>query len=151
MADRDPRDGTEADRLSEPEYRIEPWAGGDLPLLEQLLGDPAMTEHLGGPESTEKIADRHRRYLAPPVDGTEKMFKIVEAATGEGVGSVGYWEREWDGGQVYETGWMVLPEFQGRGVATIATAQVIEVVRANRKHRFLHAFPAIENAASNAI
>jgi len=110
-----------------------------------------MTEHLGGPESTEKIADRHRRYLAPPVDGTEKMFKIVEAATGEGVGSVGYWEREWDGGQVYETGWMVLPEFQGRGVATIATAQVIEVVRANRKHRFLHAFPAIENAASNAI
>ena len=39
----------EADRLSEPEYRIEPWGEDDLPLLDRLLGDPAMMEHLGGP------------------------------------------------------------------------------------------------------
>lgn len=44
--------------------RIEPWDEDDLPLLEQLLGDPAMMEHLGGHESAEQIADRHRRYLA---------------------------------------------------------------------------------------
>ncbi len=43
---------------------IEPWGEGDLPLLERLLGDPAMMEHLGGPESREKIAARHARYLA---------------------------------------------------------------------------------------
>ena len=30
----------------------------------------------------------------------------------------------------YETGWSVLPAFQGRGIATIATAQVIERLRA---------------------
>jgi hypothetical protein len=46
-----PRDGEEAGRVSEPEFRIEPWGEDDLPLLEKLLGDPAMTEHLGGPES----------------------------------------------------------------------------------------------------
>ena len=44
------------------EIRIEPWAEGDLPLLEKMLGDPAMTEHLGGPEPLEKIAERQGRY-----------------------------------------------------------------------------------------
>ena len=44
--------GTYIEAVSEPSaVRIEPWAAGDLPLLEQLLGDPAMMEHLGGPET----------------------------------------------------------------------------------------------------
>ena len=79
------------------------------------------------------------------------MFKVVEAATGESVGSVGYWERESHEGQVWETGWMVLPEFQGRGIATEATAQVIDLCRAERTHRYLYAYPSVENAPSNAI
>jgi RimJ/RimL family protein N-acetyltransferase len=79
------------------------------------------------------------------------MFKIVEARTGESVGSVGYWERESSEGQVYETGWLVLPAFQGRGVARSATAQVIERARAEEKHRFLYGYPSVDNAPSNAI
>jgi RimJ/RimL family protein N-acetyltransferase len=137
--------------LSEPEYRIEPWAEGDLPLLEQLMGDPSMTEHLGGPESREKIAERHERYVNLPGTGTGVMFRIVDAATGESVGSVGYWDRESSEGQVYETGWAVLPAFQGRGIATVATALAIDRMRAERKHRFLYAYPSVENAPSNAI
>jgi RimJ/RimL family protein N-acetyltransferase len=137
--------------LSEPEFRIEPWAEGDLPLLEQLMGDPAMTEHLGGPESPEKIAERHERYVKLPGTGTGVMFKIVEAATGESVGSIGYWDRESQEGQVYETGWAVLPAFQGRGIATIATAQLIELLRAARERRYLYAYPSEDNAPSNAI
>ena len=107
--------------MSEPEFRIEPWAEDDLPLLEKLMGDPAMTENLGGPESPEKIVERQKRYERLRGAGKGRMFKIVETATGESVGSVGYWERESSEGQVYETGWMVLPAFQGRGVATSAT------------------------------
>jgi RimJ/RimL family protein N-acetyltransferase len=137
--------------LSEPEFRIEPWAEGDLPLLEQLMGDPAMTEHLGGPESPEKIAERHERYVKLPGTGTGVMFKIVEAATGESVGSIGYWDRESQEGQVYETGWAVLPAFQGRGIATLATAQLIELLRAARERRYLYAYPSEDNAQSNAI
>ena len=72
----------EADRLSE--IRIEPWGEGDLPLLEQLMGDPAMTEHLGGPESPEKIAERQERYEHLPETGTGGMFKIVDADDGRG-------------------------------------------------------------------
>jgi hypothetical protein len=33
------------------------------------------------------------------------MFKVVDEESGEAVGCVGYWEREWRGEQVHETGW----------------------------------------------
>ncbi len=124
VADRDRGHDEEADRLSE--IRIEPWAEGDLPLLEKLLGDPAMTEHLGGPEPLKKIAERQERYEQLTDAEQGRMFKIVDGESGEGVGSVGYWERELPEMTVYETGWSVLPAFQGRGIATVATAQCIE-------------------------
>jgi RimJ/RimL family protein N-acetyltransferase len=134
-------------RLGYVAVRIEQWGKSDLPLLEKLMGDPAMTEHLGGPESPEKIAGRQARYQR---EGSG-MFKIVDEATEEAVGSVGYWERTWHGEQVYETGWSVLPAFQGRGIARAATAQAVAAARSERKHRFLHAFPSVDNAPSNAI
>ena len=46
---------------------------------------------------------------------------------------------------------MVVPEFQGRGVAVAATAQAIEFAKRDDKHRFLHAFPSVDNAPSGAI
>ena len=126
--------------------RIEPWGPGDLELLQQLMGDPAMTEHLGGPESPEKIADRQRRYEATP-----GMFKIVDVATGAAVGSVGFWEKEWRETTVYEVGWSVVPASQGRGLASAGTALVLEKARAQGAHRFVHAFPSTDNPPSNAI
>ena len=110
-----------------------------------------MTEHLGGPESEEKLTERQGRYQRIGGTGTGRMFKIVDEATGEPAGSVGYWEKDWRGTTVYETGWPVLPEFQGRGMAGEATQQAIDSARDERKHRYLHAFPSVENAPSNAI
>ncbi len=127
--------------------RIEPWGEGDLPLLKKLTGDPAMMEHLGGPESPGKIAERQARY--EPADSG--MFKIVDVASGEAVGSVGFWPRNWRGEEVNEIGWSVLPAFQGRGIARAATAQAIEVARSRSDLRLLHAFPSVDNAPSNGI
>jgi len=127
---------------------IEPWGADDLPLLERLMGDRAMTEHLGGPESPEKIAERHGRYLKAAAG--DRMFRIVDE-TGTGVGSVGYWNKDWRDDVVYEIGWSVLPEYQGRGIAVEATRQAIELARQDARHRFVHAFPNVANAASNAI
>jgi RimJ/RimL family protein N-acetyltransferase len=98
---------------------LEPWGSGDLPLLERLMGDPQMTEHLGGPEDSDKLRERQARYERLR-DG-DRMFRIVDLATGAGVGSVGFWRRQWRDMQVYEIGWMVVPEFQGRGIAVAAT------------------------------
>jgi RimJ/RimL family protein N-acetyltransferase len=127
--------------------RIVPWGESDLALLERLVGDPAMMEHLGGPESAERIAERQVRYEL----ADSGMFEIVDETTGEGVGSVGYWERTWRAQQVYEIGWSVIPSAQGRGIARAATAQAIAAAAAQRMHRFLHAFPSVDNAPSNAI
>ena len=69
----------------------------------------------------------------------------------EAVGWVGYWESEWRGEAVWECGWSVLPEAQGRGIATAAAALMIDDVRRRGAHRHLHAFPSVDNAASNAL
>ena len=128
---------------------LEPWGSGDLELLERLMGDPRMTEHLGGPEGRDKLRERQDRYER--LEGGDRMFRIVDLESRAGVGSVGFWTKEWRGAPVYEVGWMVVPEFQGRGIAAAATAHAIEVARRDGKHPFMHAFPNVDNAASNAI
>ncbi|MEU0671298.1 GNAT family protein [Streptomyces sp. NPDC006172] len=127
-----------------------PWGEGDFWLLRRT-NSPEMTAHLGGPEPEEKLAQRHRRYV-----GLEAgcMYRVVSVESGETVGSIGYWEREWRGGTVWETGWGVLPEFQGRGLAASAARALTGVVRALRPaggHAALHAFPDVRHAASNAV
>ncbi len=129
---------------------LRPWSDEDYPLLMRLMGDPAMMEHLGGPESPEKIQERQQRYLSPDLSQGQ-MFVILVGPERAAAGSIGYWERQWRGETVWETGWLVLPEFQGQGIATRATVALVETVRAVGKHRFLHAFPAADNGPSNAI
>jgi len=79
------------------------------------------------------------------------MFVIVVGADRVAAGSIGYWAKEWQGQEVWETGWSVLPEFQGQGIATQAIFAIVDHVRAEGKHRFIHAFPSVDNAPSNAI
>lgn len=127
--------------------RLEPWSEGDFWLLRRA-NSPEMTVYLGGPESEEKLADRHRRYLevAPG-----RMYRVVLAGSGQTVGSVGFWDREWRGGTVWEVGWGVLPEFQGRGLAVRAARAVAEAARDTGEHRYLHAFPKEDNGPSNSV
>jgi RimJ/RimL family protein N-acetyltransferase len=140
------------DREHHTDVALRPWSNRDLPLLERLRGDPAMNEYLGGPETPQKIRERHQRYRAMGDTGDEgRMFVIVVGPAAESAGSVGYREREWQGKLVWEMGWSVLPEFQGRGLATRAVVAAIERVRAERKHRFVHAFPSVANLPSNAV
>ena len=113
------------------------------------MGDPRMTEHLGGPESPEKLRERQARYER--LEEGDRMFKIVDVESGADVSSLGYWTKEWCDEQAYEIGWMVLPEFQGRGIAFAATAQAIALAKCDARHPFMHAFPNIDNAPSNAI
>ena len=123
---------------------IVPWGRGDHALLVGLLGDPAMMDHLGGPETAEKIAERQARY-----EQRSDQFKIV--FDGQDAGWVGFWEREHHGETVYEMGWSILPAFQGRGIATKATKLALDAARAAEGPRFVHASPDVDNAPSNAI
>ena len=129
---------------------LEPYSEDGLHLLRRA-NTPEMTEHLGGPESDEKILQRHQRYLETPRTNRGQMFKIVWEEKLEQVGLIGYWERTQPGEIVWETGWQVFPEYQGQGIAKAATAKLIEGLLLKRGHQFLHAFPSVENTPSNAI
>jgi RimJ/RimL family protein N-acetyltransferase len=140
------------------QVRLVPWSEEDLPLLVRLNA-PEMTEHLGGPETEEQVLLRHQRYVAVARSGIFRdsesayrafAFKAVLEPLGVGVGSIGFWEREWKGEQVYEMGWGVVPEHQGRGIASAAVMQAVELARATKARAAVHAFPSIENAPSNA-
>ena len=102
-------------------------------------------EFLGGPESPDRLASRQARYQA---EGS-KQYRIVDA-DGQSVGYVGYWERSMRDEQAWEVGWAVLPEFQGRGYATTAMSLLLSVIRKDEP-RPVHAFPSVDNAASNAV
>jgi RimJ/RimL family protein N-acetyltransferase len=47
-------------------------------------------------------------------------------------------------------GWAVLPEHQGQGIGGRAAARALAGARKTGKHRYLHAFPSVDNGASNA-
>jgi RimJ/RimL family protein N-acetyltransferase len=133
-----------------PDVALRRWAACDLPLLVRLLGDPAMTEHLGGLDTLESIRDRHKRYLGLDYK-TQGAFVIVAGVDRVPVGNVCFWETPWHDETVWECGWSVLPDFQRQGVATAAAALLIAHTRALGAFRCMHAFPSVDNVASNAV
>ncbi|MFF3440637.1 GNAT family N-acetyltransferase [Streptosporangium sp. NPDC002721] len=138
------------DQANAPLVRLDPWAETDFDLLRRINA-PEMTEHLGGPETEEKLLDRHRRYVDLAGKETGRMFGVVLLPGLQRAGSIGYWERAWGDETVYETGWSVLPEFQGRGVAVAAALAVLAEARAEGRHRYVHAYPSVDHPASNAV
>lgn len=127
------------------------WQNDDLPLLHRA-NSPEMTAHLNGPETIEQVEDRHARYLGYLETGEARMFAILLG--GVAVGSIGYWKVTWREQEAWETGWFVLPEAQGHGVAARALALLIDDARgrvAESGRRMLVAFPGVDNPASNAV
>jgi RimJ/RimL family protein N-acetyltransferase len=135
-----------------PEFRLRLWADADLDLL-RLINSPEMTEHLGGPETEQQLLARHQRYLRGTAESIFWMF-VIELGTPAGpeaAGSIGYWPLAWNGADVYETGWSVLPAHQGKGLATAAARRLTQHAAERGDRQDLHAFPMIGNPASNAI
>ena len=133
------------------EVALRPYAEGDMWILERTLGDQNQMVHLNGPESPEKLRERHKRFIAMSADPSAGcMFTITIGSENAPAGNIGYWETEWDGQTGWETGWFVLPELQGKGIATAATRLLVnKVARLNRG--FLFAYPSVNNGPSNAI
>lgn len=127
------------------------WQNDDLPLLHRA-NSPEMTAHLNGPETVAQVEDRHTRYLGYLESGEARMFVILLG--GVAVGSIGYWKVRWREQDAWETGWFVLPEAQGHGVAARALALLIDDARRRTDEGGRHvlvAFPGVENPGSNAV
>jgi len=133
------------------DVRLRPYGPDDRWIQERFLKDPESTAHLGGPETDEQIARRHERYLAMTDPAKGGMFVIEAGPDWQPAGSVGYWEQtEADGTVVWETGWYVLPELRGRGIAGAGTRLAIDAAWAAVR-RPMHAYPNIDNGPSNTI
>jgi RimJ/RimL family protein N-acetyltransferase len=128
-----------------------PWSDDDLWVAEQLLSDPVMMKHLGGPQSHEQILDAHKRFLDTGASGKGAMFKVVLGPAPDVVGNIGYWDKTWRDELVYETGWMIFPAYQGRGLASEALTMLLARLPGEHGRRYLHAYPSVENGPSNAI
>jgi RimJ/RimL family protein N-acetyltransferase len=110
-----------------------------------------MMLHIGGPRPEAEVRAAHKRRLDLMEKGAARMFKVVADDFDEVLGTIGIWKIDWKGQQAYEMGWFVLPEHQGKGIATEATRLIISQARSDPEVGNVHAFPAVTNAASNAV
>lgn len=125
----------------------------DLDAYVRMRCDPAMTAELGGPVPREGIEAKVQRDVQNAAAGTEWIKMIVpDEATPEVVaGSVALWSHDAGSGSISEIGWMVLPEFQGRGVGKLAVRLLLQLARDADRWGLVHAFPATTNGPSNGI
>ena len=96
---------------------------GDVSVYVRLRCDPVMMAELGGPLPREGIEEKVARDVRAAAAGSEWITMIVPDETAaEVAGSVVLWSHDDDGSEpISEIGWMVLPEFQGRGLAKKAS------------------------------
>jgi RimJ/RimL family protein N-acetyltransferase len=66
-------------------------------------------------------------------------------------GPVTIWSHDTGEGPVSEIGWLILPQFQGRGLGKCAARTLLEQARDEDRWGIVHAFPATGNGASNGI
>lgn len=125
---------------------------GDLWLYEAIHRDPRMMEHLGGPLPSEGLAEKLERDAAATASDEVWVLVIVpDEETGEAAGTVTIWEHDVGGELLNEIGWMVLPDFQRRGIGSAAVRMALDRARSEGRWDVVHAFPPVTNPASNAM
>jgi RimJ/RimL family protein N-acetyltransferase len=117
----------------------------DVDAYVRMRCDPAMMAELGGPLAREGIEDKVRRDVRDAAEDTSWIKIIEDGGTVAGLVTL------WSHGDVSEIGWMVLPEFQGRGIAKAAVRVLLERARAEDRWGVVHAFPGVTNGPSNGI
>ncbi|MEU4113175.1 GNAT family N-acetyltransferase [Kitasatospora sp. NPDC028055] len=155
--------------------RLRNVAAGDVEAYVRMRCDEAMMAELGGPLPREQVEARLRKDLRLVAEDSAWIKVIVpdaagiDAATadtdgadgatadtdgadgGEAAGVVTLWQDEEDGVTVSEIGWMVLPGFQGRGLAKAAVRRVLDAAAADGRWGEVHANPGTTNGPSNGI
>jgi len=121
----------------------------DLRLYERIYTDPRMWAELGG-VLDQDIPENFERAVAS-VEADRHWVLVIVTDDGTAVGTVSLWNHEWEGEAIDEIGWMVLPEHQGRGLASAGVTEALRRADAAARWCELHAFPATTNAPSNAL
>ena len=125
----------------------------DLGAYVRMRCDPVMMAELGGPRPRAEIEAKVQRDVASAASGADWILMILPDPADPDLvaGTVVLWSNEEHGEPFSEIGWMVLPEYQGRGVGRAAVRLLLERARDDGRWGAVHAFPAISNAPSNGI
>ncbi|MFJ3820919.1 GNAT family N-acetyltransferase [Streptomyces nodosus] len=125
----------------------------DVDAYVRMRCDPIMMADLGGPLPAEGMRDKVRRDARDAAADRAWIKMIVPdpATQDEVAGQVTIWSHDSGEGPLSEIGWMVLPRFQGRGLAKRAARALLERARDEDRWGVVHAFPATGNGASNGI
>jgi RimJ/RimL family protein N-acetyltransferase len=131
------------------EVELRPLTREDRRLYERIYTDPRMWAELGGVLDHDMAAKLERDVAS--VEADRHWVLVIVAEDGSAAGTVSLWNHEWEDETIDEIGWMVLPEHQGRGLASAGVAEALRRADTAGRWRALHAFPATTNAASNAL
>lgn len=125
----------------------------DLDAYVRMRCDPVMMTELGGPLPREGMADKVRRDAREAAADQSWIKMIVPDADRPDVvaGALTVWSHDPGDGPLSEIGWMVLPEFQGRGLAKRAVRTLLDRAWDEGRWGDIHAFPATGNGPSNGI
>ena len=129
---------------------LKPYSDEDLGLSEALELDPETMRNLGGASDPDDVRKVHPRRVELAASGGF-YFVIVPEPSSPPVGTIGIWDTSFRGSPIHEVGWMVLPEFQGRGIASEALGLLIARARSDSRFERIHAFPGVANVPSNAL
>lgn len=126
---------------------------GDVDAYVRMRCDPVMMAELGGPLPPERMDAQVQRDVAEAEAGRAWIMMIMpdEADAARAAGSVVLWSNVEHPEPLSEIGWMVLPEFQGRGLGKAAVRAVLERARDEDRWSVVHAFPGMSNGPSNGI
>jgi RimJ/RimL family protein N-acetyltransferase len=128
---------------------LRPLSLDDLTLYRRVYTDPQMWTELGGVPELDLPAKLERDVAS--VEADRHWVLVVVTDDGTAAGTVSLWDHEWEGETIAEIGWMVLPEHQGRGLASAGVAEALRRADETARWRVLHAFPATANVPSNAL
>jgi RimJ/RimL family protein N-acetyltransferase len=130
--------------------RLVDYTEADLGLSVALETDPQVMTELGGPRAIEAIEKAHASRVTPQANGGI-WVKIVPGDDDVAAGAIGVWRSSWEGDEIWEAGWMLLPSFQGRGLASQALGLLLARVREDPAFDLVHAFPGVSNGPSNGL
>ena len=134
----------------------------DLPLYEAMFGNEEYMKELGGIQPAEKIPGILQRQVNCVQSDKGWVFKIIPepqdwkegdeniSQTEIAVGTVCVWTGYDDkrAVEISEMGYGVLPHYQGKGFASKAIRQVIDLARENGRWGVIHAYTNINNKSS---
>ena len=128
---------------------LRPLTLDDLAFYERTYTDPRMWAELGGVVEQDMTAKLERDVASVETD--RHWVLVIVIGDGMAAGTVSLWDHEWQGETIDEIGWMVLPEHQGRGLASTGGRRGAEAGGRGSALAAAARVPGDDNAPSNAL